>query len=631
MKAQLLLGLEGTTAKPALKWAGGKTQLLKEIRPLIPSNFSKYIEPFFGGGAVFFDLCPKRATIADLNPELINLYQVIANDVEALIRSLSRHKNDMDYFYKIRGKNWQDLTPIQSASRTLYLNRTCFNGLYRVNKKGRFNVPFGSYKNPKICDRANLRQVSKLLAGKTITCGDYKDILEKHARAGDLVFLDPPYLPVSEYSDFKRYTKEQFYDEDHRELADEVKGLSDMGCTVILTNSNHPLVHELYGQHHMEVFNTKRNINNKASGRTGEDVVIKIDPRKKIYLKSVPDKLSLQTDKFPSTRYMGSKSKLLPQIRDVVNQFDCHSVLDLFSGSGVVGYMLKAEGKKVISNDYMALGATYSKAMIENNRTTLSKEKALDLLLDTTDNDQFVENTFSGLYFTKKENQLIDNVRANISKLHSPYERAIANTGIIRACFKKRPRGIFTYVGHRYDDGRKDLKISLEEHFISSIDSINEAIFDNGEENKSRRGDAMTIRAKPDLVYIDPPYYSPHSDNEYVRRYHFVEGIACNWEGVEMQWHTKTKKFKSYPTPFSTRNGAHNAFDCLFRKFKDSILVVSYSSNSLPNLDEIVALISNYKSHIDVISIDYKYSVGNQGHKVSNNNNDAQEYIFVGQ
>lgn len=632
MQAQSLhLDENHNTARPVLKWAGGKSQLLKEILPLFPKEYNKYIEPFIGGGAVFFGLCPKNAIISDSNPELINLYNVIASDVEALIRSLSRHKNDKEYFYKMREKNWRDLTPVQSASRTLFLNRTCYNGLYRVNKSGNFNVPFGNYKNPKICDKDNLRSVANLLSGKKIVCGDYKSILRETAQEGDLVFLDPPYLPISEYSDFKRYTKEQFYEEDHRELANEVKRLSDIGCSVILTNSNHPLVHELYGQYQIEVFNTKRNINRNANGRKGEDAIVKVEPRRKIYVKAVPDNLSAQARTYPSTRYMGSKSKILPQIRDVINQFDCDSVLDLFSGSGVVGYMLKAEGKKVITNDYMALGSTYAKAMIENNHVVLSESKAMDLLRPNKASDNFVENTFNGLYFTKSENILIDNIRANIGQLRSPYERAIATSGIIRACFKKRPRGIFTYVGHRYDDGRKDLKTGLDEHFINSIASINQAVFDNGKENKSRRGDAMSIRTKPDLVYIDPPYYSPHSDNEYVRRYHFVEGIACNWEGVEMQWHTKTKKFKSYPTPFSTRNGAHNAFDCLFRKFRDSIIVVSYSSNSLPSLDEMVALIAKYKPHVDVISIDYKYSVGNQGHKVSDNNNSVQEYIFVGQ
>ena len=140
----------------------------------------------------------------------------------------------------------------------------------------------------------------------------------------------------------------------------------------------------------------------------------------------------------------------------------------------------------------------------------------------------------------------------------------------------------------------------------------------------------MTIRLKPDLVYIDPPYYSPYSDNEYVRRYHFVEGLACNWKGVEMQWHTKTRKFKSYPTPFNSRTGAHDAFDKLFQKFKNSILIVSYSSNSFPNQEELTNLMAKYKSHVEVVSIDYRYSAGNHGHKINDNNNKVQEYLFVG-
>ena len=185
-------------------------------------------------------------------------------------------------------------------------------------------------------------------------------------------------------------------------------------------------------------------------------------------------------------------------------------------------------------------------------------------------------------------------------------------------------------LAHRYDDGRKDLQTSLKDHFLDAVAVINDAVFDNNQKNLSRRGDAMTIRSRPDLVYMDPPYYSTQSDNEYVRRYHFVEGIACDWQGVEMQWHTKTKKFKSYPTPFSTKTGAHSAFDRLFNKFKDSILIVSYSSNSLPTLDEMVALMAKYKQHVEVISIDYRYSFGNQAHKVNNNKNAAQEYLFVG-
>ena len=159
---------------------------------------------------------------------------------------------------------------------------------------------------------------------------------------------------------------------------------------------------------------------------------------------------------------------------------------------------------------------------------------------------------------------------------------------------------------------------------------VNGAVFDNGQTNKSRRGNAMTVPWKADLVYMDPPYYSPYSDNDYVRRYHFLEGIACDWQGLEIQEHTKTKKFKSYPSPFSSRTGAYDAFDKLFRKFKDNILMLSYSSNSLPNKDELLSLMSKYKKQVEVVSIDYRYSFANQGHKVANNKNKVQEYVFIG-
>ena len=176
----------------------------------------------------------------------------------------------------------------------------------------------------------------------------------------------------------------------------------------------------------------------------------------------------------------------------------------------------------------------------------------------------------------------------------------------------------------------KDLKKSLEQQYLEAIESINGAIFDNGKENKSRHGDAMELKIKhPELVYIDPPYYSPLSDNEYVRRYHFVEGLARDWQGVEIQENTVTKKFKSYPTPFSTRKGAADAFDKLFKKFSDSILIVSYSSNSQPTQDEMIALMAKYKEHVEVVPIDYTYSFGNQKHAKTNRNK-VQEYLFVG-
>lgn len=629
--AQLATPLLPKVSKPLLKWAGGKTQLIPNLMKAMPRQFNRYIEPFIGGGALFFHLSPASAVIADTNPELINLYRQIAKDYLPVLKLLQKMPNDEEFFYQERSKLFDNLSPAQAAARTLYLNKTCFNGLYRVNKSGQFNVPFGRYVDPKIADEALLSSVAKALQPVEIIEGDYKKVLSKYANKGDFIFLDPPYLPISQYSDFKRYTKEQFYEDDHRELAEEAKRLSNLGCFVLLTNSNHPLVHELYSEYEIEVLSTRRNINSQAGMRKGQDVLVKIEPSTRRGIKAAMAILPDQTSKYPSTRFMGSKQKLLQQISASVEQVKFDTVIDLFSGSGIVGYMFKAKGKKVISNDHMVMSQLFAKAMIQNSSVRLSLNKAESLLKKNLKNDKFVQKTFKGLYFSNAENALIDSLRMNIKGLENQYEQAIALTALIRACTKKRPRGIFTYTGERYDDGRKDLQTSLEHHFLKAVELINDAVFDNGQKNEARNVDSLNVRPlKNALVYIDPPYYTPGSDNEYVRRYHFVEGIARDWEGVEIQEHTTTKKFKSYPTPFSTRIGAASAFDRLFKRFSENPLLVSYSSNGLPDMDEMVAIMGKYKEHVEVIPVDYKYSFGNQSHKVGSNRNSVQEYLFLG-
>ncbi len=616
--------------RPILKWAGGKQQLLNVLLPKIPKKYNRYIEPFFGGGALFFSLQPEKAIISDSNPELVNLYRCISRDANELIRRLSKVEPNEEEYYKIRSLDYNEIPSFEAAARTIYLNRLCFNGLYRVNRKGMFNVPYGYYKNPRICDTEGLKNASEILNRAEIILGDYKDVLRNHAGADDFIYLDPPYLPVSEYSDFKRYTKEQFYEEDHVELAEEARRLHDLGCHVLLTNSNHPMVYDFYGGFEIEVVQTRRNINKIGKKRRGEDVVIHIPPKGRFIIKPVPSELPGQVNLYPTTRFMGSKQSLLGQIWNAASQFEFETVLDIFSGSGVVGYMFKACGKEVVGNDYMAMCATFAAAMIANNSETIDEEDVSVLLSKPVQIDDFVGRTFRGLYFSDEENAFIDRIRTNVKKLKTKAKKSIAVSALIRACLKKRPRGIFTYTGFRYDDGRKDLRLSLKEQFLKAVKSINAAVFDNKKQNRARWGDAMTIRLKPDLVYIDPPYYSPYSDNEYVRRYHFVEGIARGWKNVEIQWHTKTRKFKSYPTPFNSRLGANDAFDRLFRKFKDSILIVSYSSNSMPNQDELTKLMARYKRHVEVVSTDYRYCAGNQGRKVKDNNNKVQEYLFVG-
>ncbi|MCL5946883.1 MAG: DNA adenine methylase, partial [Chloroflexi bacterium] len=297
-------------ARPILKWAGGKQQMLDHLLAHVPAHFNTYIEPFFGGGALFFALRPRRAIIADSNPELINLYRVVASNVEALIAALAPLPLDEDSFYRIRDLNVEQLDPVARAARTIYLNRTCFNGLYRVNRKGQFNTPYGRYTNPTVCDPVNLRAASVVLAAAEIILADYKDVLHNRPQPGDFVFLDPPYLPVAEYSDFKRYTKEQFREQDHRELAIEVRRLHELGCHVLLTNSNHPLVQDLYGEYQVKVYQTLRLINKDAGNRTGEDTLV-IIPSRQHKLTLRPVTLPEQMKRFPPTRFMGSKSAIL--------------------------------------------------------------------------------------------------------------------------------------------------------------------------------------------------------------------------------------------------------------------------------------------------------------------------------
>ncbi len=612
--------------KPILKWAGGKTQLLKDLTKLVPKYYNKYIEPFFGGGALFFNLQPNKSIISDSNPELINVYKVVATNVKELIEILSNYSYNKDLYYKIRSLKYEDLTNIEAAARTIFLNRTCFNGLYRVNKVGQFNVPFGRYKNPIICDEVNLKNASILLKKAIIVCDDYKNVLTKYASKGDLVYLDPPYLPISKYSDFKRYTKKQFHINDHIELANVYRELNNRECFTILTNSNHPIVHELFQGFNIDIINTKRMINIKGSLRTGEDIIV--DNIKQPLINHTFN--VGQVKKYPSTRFMGSKKSLLLDIWNISKLFKFDSILDLFSGSGVVGYMYKSQGKEVYSNDYLSMSYHFTNALIENNNVKM-EPRELDELITIHDNhDHFVSTNFKELYFSDEENNLIDSIRWNILNFDDKYKKSIALSALIRACMKKRPRGIFTYVGNRYNDGRKDLKIPLKQQVRNAVITINNGIFDNNKKNISMNEDALKLKQEADLIYIDPPYYSPLSDNDYVRRYHFTEGLAKNWKGVEIQENTKTKKFKSYHSPFRYRESAYNAFNTLFSKYNDSIIIVSYSSNSIPTKLELLELISNYKRNVEVHEINHQYSFGNQNHKKQNTNNKVKEYLFVG-
>ena len=261
----------GPPPRPFVKWVGGKRQLLDILHDASPAEIGRYYEPFVGGGAFLFSQLPDSATVSDANPELINCYQVIRDDVEALIRSLWTHKNEETHFYAVRAKNLAKMTPVQRASRFIFLNKTCFNGLYRENKSGQFNTPFGRYENPKVVDTVNLRTISEYLRTYDVEIkhSDYKFVLTE-AQPGSYVYFDPPYAPMTKTANFAGYVKGGFSLQDHADLANTFAELSKKGVLVMLSNSNTPIIHDLYKGFNIKIIHATRAINCKGDKRGKE-------------------------------------------------------------------------------------------------------------------------------------------------------------------------------------------------------------------------------------------------------------------------------------------------------------------------------------------------------------------------
>ncbi len=335
---------------------------------------------------------------------------------------------------------------------------------------------------------------------------------------------------------------------------------------------------------------------------------------------------------YPLLRYMGSKYKLLDWIKEELSNYSFNSVLDGFAGSGAVSYMLKSMGKTVYSNDFLHMSYTFAKATTENSDQILTSNN-IDLLHQENKNaPQFIKDTFKDIFYSEKELIFLDNVSFNIKKLNNPHKEALAKTALIRSCLKKQPRGVFTISGNmdKYNDGRRDLRLTLQEHFKEQIEIYNSTIFSNGKNNLSFYGDIYQFDENfysPDLVYLDPPYVPRSDDNCYVKRYHFIEGLSKYWEDEVIDYNTKVHKIKKKYTPFSYRRTAIEAFDKMFEKFQNSIIVLSYSSNGFPDLEILVELLSKYKSNIDVNKKEHKYHFGN--HKTVSRSN-VEEYLIIG-
>lgn len=254
-------------SKPFLKWAGGKSRLIPQYINYFPDNYNTYYEPFLGGGAIFFYLQPTKAILTDINAELINVYKCVCNQVEDLIPLLENHQkhHNRDYYYWMRSQKLTD--DIEKAARIIYLNKTCFNGLYRENSKGEFNVPMGKYKNPKICHQELLRSASIALKSTTIELKSFEYIVDFADSDDDFVYFDPPYHPRSSTSNFTTYSHHNFGVEQQEKLAEIFKTLHKKGVKVMLSNSDTPLIEDLYKDFNIHPIQAARVINSKAKNR----------------------------------------------------------------------------------------------------------------------------------------------------------------------------------------------------------------------------------------------------------------------------------------------------------------------------------------------------------------------------
>lgn len=334
-----------------------------------------------------------------------------------------------------------------------------------------------------------------------------------------------------------------------------------------------------------------------------------------------------QVARYPRIRYMGSKYRVMPHLVEVFEQLPFETVLDAFSGSGVVAYALKCMGKAVTTNDYLNFAATIARAVIENPGTVLEPEEVEWIMGPNLDGRDFISRTFATLYFPAEDHAFLDSAWSRLEQLPE-YKRDIAIASLCASAARKQPRGVFTISDFRYDDGRRQLRMPLREQFIQAVAGYNGVVFDNGRPNHSLALDIMRVEAAGfDLVYFDPPYAPPRDDNDYIKRYHFLEGLSVYWRGERILEETKTRKIAKRFTPFAYKHTITGALRELFSRFRNSIIVLSYSSNSIPSEQELYGLLKAEKSDVQVYAVPHRYSFGT--HRAATRRQ-VHEYIFIG-
>ncbi len=329
--------------------------------------------------------------------------------------------------------------------------------------------------------------------------------------------------------------------------------------------------------------------------------------------------------RYPRIRFMGSKYRLAPRLAELFASLPPGPAVDAFSGSGVVAYTLKATGRPVLANDQLAFTATLARATVENDGERLDALDVERLLSGNRDGRRFIARTFEGLYFAPEDHAFLDAAWSQIEALAGA-TRAMAIGALCLAAAWKQPRGVFTVTTPRYDDGRRQLRMTLRELFVEAVASFNAAVF-AGPPSRAVCGDVFAIDPESYAVaYLDPPYAPPRDDTDYIKRYHFLEGLATYWQGQEIMWETRTRKLAKRYTPFAYKRSAAEALDRTFEHFRRSAIVLSYGSNAAITVDELETMLRRHKRFVRRIEIPHTYGFGTHGAATRRS---ATEYVLV--
>jgi DNA adenine methylase/adenine-specific DNA-methyltransferase len=339
---------------------------------------------------------------------------------------------------------------------------------------------------------------------------------------------------------------------------------------------------------------------------------------------SIPAAERLQ--RYPRFRFMGSKYRLAAQLAEIFEDLPPGPAVDAFSGSGVVAYALKATGRCVVANDHLAFTSTIAEALVENDKVRLGPKDVERICSGNRDGRNFITETFRGLYFPESDHRFLDAAWSQIALLRRP-KQALALSALCLAAAWKQPRGVFTITSLRYDDGRRQLRMSLEELFREAVEIVNGAVFEGGETSTAISGDVFELPSDGFTVaYFDPPYAPPKDDTCYIKRYHFLEGLATYWKDQKIMWETRTRKLQKRYTPFAYKRSAGPALDDLFGHFEGATLVVSYGSNAALTKDDLADMLRRHRSDVSCLEIPHRYAFGTHSNA---GRRKVTEYVFI--